>query len=96
MTTNVDKKLLERFGAGFRKLVILTKTLKKFVCGYAIAKDTTYSLRVCNDSTVRGIKMVTNLLPLLLKEENLQNRVFVVEDNLTKIPNLRKCPFQFV
>ena len=61
-----------------------------------MAKDTIYSLQVCNDSTVRGIKLVTDFLHQLHKEENLQNRVFVVEDNPRKIQYLRKRPFQFV
>ena len=60
-----------------------------------MAKDTSYSLPVCNDSTQRGIKLVSGFLHLVHKEENLQNRVFVVEDNLKKILNLRKRPFQF-
>ena len=61
-----------------------------------MAKDTTYSLRVCNDSTIRGIKLFTDFLHLLHQEENVQNRVFIAEDNLRKIPYLRKRPFQFV
>ena len=61
-----------------------------------MAKDTTYSLQVCNDFIVRGIKLVYDFLHLLLKEENLQNRLFIVEDNLRKIRNLRKRSFQFV
>ena len=69
---------------------------KKIVRGYAMAKDIIYSLWVCNDSTVRRIKLVTDFLHLLHKEENLQNYAFVVEDNFRKIPNLRKCSFQFV
>ena len=52
------------------------------MCGYAMTKDITYNLRVCYDSTVRRIKLVTGFLPLMHKEENLKNRVFVVEDNL--------------
>ena len=96
VTPNADRKLLKRFGAGFRKLLILKRTLKIIVCGYALAEDATYSMRVCNDSTVRGIKLVTDFFLLLLKEENLQNRVFIMEDNLRKIPNQRKRPFQFV
>ena len=60
-----------------------------------MAKDTIYSLRLCNDSTVRGIKLIGDFLHQLHKEGNLQNRVFV-EDNSRKIPNLRKRPFQFV
>ena len=59
-----------------------------------MAKDTIYSLRVCNDSTVSGIKLVTDFLHQLHKEGNLQNRVFVVEDNPRKIPNLRKRPLE--
>ena len=61
-----------------------------------MAKDTIYSLRVCNDSTVRGIKLLTDFLHQLHMEGNLENRVFVVEDSPRKIPNLRKRPFQFV
>ena len=61
-----------------------------------MAKDTSYSLPVCNDSTLRGIKLVSDFLHLLHKKENVRNRVFVVEDNLRKILNLRKRPFQFV
>ena len=61
-----------------------------------MAKIIIYSLQVCNDSTVSGIKLVTGFLHLLRKEENLQDRVFAVEDNLRKIPNLRKRPFQIV
>ena len=61
-----------------------------------MTKDTIYSLRVCNDSAVRGIKLVTDFFHQLHKEGNLQNRVFVVEDNPRKIPNLRKRPFQVV
>ena len=53
VTPNADRKLLKRFGTGFRKLVMLKRT-KKFVCGYAMAKDTIYSLRVRNNSTVEG------------------------------------------
>ena len=52
----------------------------KIVCGYTTAKVTIYSLHMCNDSTVRGIKLDTDILHLSHKEENLQNRVFVVED----------------
>ena len=44
--------------------------------------------------TVRGIKLVTDFLHQLRKEGNLQNRVFVVEDNPRKTPNLKKRPFQ--
>ena len=61
-----------------------------------MAKDTIYSLRVCNDSTLGGFKLVTDFLHQLHEEENLQNRVFIVEDNPRKNPNLRKHPFQFV
>ena len=61
-----------------------------------MAKNTIYSLRVCNDSTARGIKLLTNFLHQLHMEGNLENRVFVVEDNPRKIPNLRKHPFRFV
>ena len=61
-----------------------------------MAKDTIYSLRVCNDATVRGIKLLTDFLHQLHMEGNLKNRVFVVEDNSRKILNLRKRPFQFV
>ena len=61
-----------------------------------MAKDTIYSQRVYNDSTVRGIKLLTDFLHQLHMEGNLENRVFVVEDNPRKIPNLRKRPFQFV
>ena len=61
-----------------------------------MAKDTIYSLRVCNDSTVRGIKLLTDFLHQLHMEGNLENRVFVVKDSPRKIPNLRKRPFQFV
>ena len=42
------------------------------MCGYATAKNTIYSLQVCNDSIARGIKLVTDLLHVLHKEENLQ------------------------
>ena len=73
---------------------MLKITTKKFVCSYAMAKNTIYNLRVCNDSTVSGIKLATDFLHLLHKEKNLQNQVFVVEDSLRKIPNLRKRPFQ--
>ena len=66
------------------------------VSGYGMAKDTIYSLRVWNDSTIRGIKLVTDFLHLILQEENVQNCVFIAEDNLRKIPNLRKRPFPFV
>ena len=60
-----------------------------------MTKDTIYSLRVCNDSTVRGIKLVTDFLHLLHMEKNLQSRVFVMEDNLRKLRNLGKRPFQY-
>ena len=92
MLTEVIKKIWCRISlAGDSK-----QNLKKIVCGYAMAKETTCSLRVCNDSIVRRIKLVTDFLYLLLKEENLQNCAFVEEDNLIKIPDLRKRPFQFV
>ena len=67
-----------------------------FVSGYAMTKDTIYCMRVCNNSTIKRIKLVTDFLHLLHKEENLQHRVFIAEDNLRKISNLRKRPFQFV
>ena len=78
LVEDADGKLFKRFGGGFCKLVMLKITWKKFVCGYAMAKDTIYSLRVCNGSTVKGIKLVTDFLNQLHKEGNLQNRVFAV------------------
>ena len=64
--------------------------------GYAMAKGTSYNLQVYKNSTVRGIKQVTNFLHQLHEEENLQNRVFGVENNLGKILSLRKRPLQFL
>ena len=49
-----------------------------------MTRDTIYNLQVCNDSIVRGIKLVTDFLHLPHKEENLQNCVFVLEENLKK------------
>ena len=67
---------------------MLKITSKKFGFGYAMAKNTIYSMKECNDFTVRGIKLVTDLLHLLHKKENLQNPVFVcgkqvIEKSLT-------------
>ena len=60
---------------------------------YTMAKDTIYSLRVCNDSAERGVKLVADFLHLACKEENLQNLVQVVEGNRRKIPNQKKRRF---
>ena len=46
-----------------------------------VYSDSIYSLQV-NDSSGRGVKLVNDFLHLSLREENLQNRVYVVENNL--------------
>ena len=94
VTPNADTKLINRFGAGFRKLVILKRTLKKIsvVTPWQRILPTACE---CAGSTVREIKLVTDFIHLLLNKENLQNCVFVVEDNFKKISNLKKRPFQF-
>ena len=48
------------------------------------------TLRVCNDSAERGVKLVADFLHLAKKEENLQNYVQVVEKDRKNVPNLRK------
>ena len=49
------------------------------------------TLKVCNDSAERGVKLVADFLHLAKKEDNLKNYVqVVVQEDCRKVPNLRK------
>ena len=58
--------------------------------GYSFERNFIGTLRVCNVSAQRGVKLVADFLHLAKKEENLQNYVQVVEKDRRKVPNLRK------
>ena len=68
----------------------LEKSVKKWEedDGYSFGRDVIGTLRVCNNSAKRGVKLEADFLHLAKKEKNLQNYVQVVEKDRRKVPNV--------